>query len=203
MNVLLLNWRFLLTSGRFHDQHYKKNQQNHFLELLLTSSQKKKKMKLNFSCLFWKPIKKWKKKTRFTVHCKSTETDFFEHVSSVTAVAWCWRGLSKWEATYFYQNSHFHTSGNISRFFFAISYQIQKALQDFLVPFSYLMDAVFCSITRALKSQASRYLPQDRTLGFFFHKENKLCKTGPWNSQWKLPLPSMRTAQCCTLDIDG
>lgn len=37
---------------------------------------------------------------------------------------------------------------------------------------------------------------------FFSQKENKFCKTGPCrNSQWKLPLPSMRTVQCCRLDV--
>lgn len=142
-----------------------------------------KEMKLNGSCLFWKP----KVKNRFTVHHKHSETDPFEHVSSVT-IAYCWRGLSKWEVTCFYNNSYFHTSGNVSRFFFAISFQTPKALQDFLLPFSYLIDA-FCRITRALKSQASRYIPQDRTVLFFFlHRENKLCKSGPCrNSCGKFP----------------
>lgn len=124
----------------------------------------------------------------------------FEHVSSVT-IAWCWRGISKWEVTYFYRNSYFHTSGNVSRFFFAISFQIQKALQDFLLPFSYWIHS-FCSITEALQSQASRYLPQDRTVLAFSPQREWLCKTGPCrNSQWKLPLPSMRTALCCRLDM--
>lgn len=197
LKLLLLNQRLLLTSGRFHDQHYKKNHQSHFLEIILTSSPNKKKNWIAPACSESLQTKTY---SQFSTSVIKQVPLSMEHLSNITT-ACCWRRLSKWDLTYFYYNIFFHTSGNISRFFFANSFQIQKALQDFLLQFSYSID-VFCSVTRALQSQASRYLPQDRCSAFLIHKENKLCKTGPCrNIYWKLPFPSMRKAQCCRLDM--
>lgn len=168
-----------------------------FLSYFSLLLQKKKKKETELFPLVWKSTKK---PTRFTAHHKSSERDSFEHVSSVTMPA-AQEGFPNGKLHIFIITAIFIHQVMHLYFFFAISFQIQKAPQDFLVSFSYFMDA-FWNITRALKSWASRYLPQDRTVVFFLHKENKLCKTGPCrNSQWKFPLPSMRTVQCYKLDM--